>query len=77
MLNIVLHTLSLANSNCLTTTISASRRTRVTDVRRDRPARTIAPRSQNGPSGDGRPSGSVATISHKRSIEEPITSNRK
>lgn len=40
-------TLSLANSNCLTTTISASNNTRVTEPRRARAALTIGPRSSS------------------------------
>lgn len=67
----IIRTLSFVNNNCFTTIISAKSKTRVTDVSRDRPARTIAPRSQNELSGDGRPNGSVATISHSLSIAVP------
>lgn len=65
------YTLSLANNNCLTTTMSASSRTRVTELSMARAARTIAPRSAKGPSGGGYPNGSVTAISHSRSIDDP------
>lgn len=62
-------TMSFANSSCFTTTISASRRTRVTELNKPLAARTIALRSANGPS---YPSGSVTVISHSLSIDEPV-----
>lgn len=64
-------TLSLVRSNCFTTTMSANRSTRVTELSRARPARTIAFRSLILSS---RPSnGSFATISHSRSIDKPVS----
>lgn len=63
-------TLSLVRSNCFTTTMSANRSTRVTELSSARPARTIAFRSlmlSSWPS-----SGSFATISHSRSIDRPM-----
>lgn len=73
----MIFTLSLANSNCFTTTISANRSTRVTELNNVRPARTIAPRSHSaGPSGDGNPRGSVAKISHSLSIDDPAINDR-
>lgn len=65
-------TLSLASSSCLTTTMSASSKTRVTELSNVRAARTIAPRSPNGPSEGWYPSGSVAAISHNRSMHDPV-----
>lgn len=60
--------MSLANSNCFTTTISASSSTRVTELSRPLAALTIALRSAKGPS---YPSGSVTVISQSLSIDEP------
>lgn len=60
-------TLSLANSSCLTTTISASSSTLVTEPRRALAALTIGPRSSSW----AYPVGSLAATSHNRSIEEP------
>lgn len=62
-------TLSLARSNCLTTTISASNKTRVTEFKRVRAARTIDVRSHNVSSCSN---GSFAIISHNRSIDSPV-----
>lgn len=63
------HTLSLFRSNCFTTTISASNKTRVTEFKRERAARTIAVRSHNVSSGS---KGSFANISHNLSIDNPV-----
>ena len=62
----------MANSNCLTTTMSANNKTRVTELNSALAARTMAPRSAKGPSGGGYPNGSVTAISHRRSIDEPV-----